>query len=60
MAVWRCRVCNYGYDETKGDVSNHIPPRTPFDNLPPEWRCPGCGAAKAFFTLDDDGLLRFR
>jgi thiamine pyrophosphate-dependent acetolactate synthase large subunit-like protein/rubredoxin len=43
MARFRCTVCNYVYDETKGDRK--------FSDLPDYWRCPVCGAPKSAFIL---------
>jgi glutamate synthase domain-containing protein 2/rubredoxin len=41
MAKYRCLVCQYVYDERMEGV--------PFDELPIDWTCPVCGAAKAEF-----------
>lgn len=49
MAEWRCLVCGYIYDEEKGDPDSGIPPGTRFEDLPDEWVCPICGAAKTQF-----------
>ena len=37
-----CQVCGYIYDEERE--------KTPFSNLPDEWKCPLCGAAKSDFA----------
>lgn len=42
MAKYRCTVCNYIYDEEKEGKS--------FSELPGEWRCPVCNAAKDMFV----------
>jgi rubredoxin len=33
----------------KGDRKGKIPPGTPFEELPEDWRCPVCGASKKAF-----------
>ena len=34
------------YDPQVGDPANGIPAGTPFEDLPDDWYCPDCGAAK--------------
>lgn len=41
MAVYRCDVCDYLYDEDKEG--------TAWQDLPDDWVCPVCGASKAYF-----------
>ena len=36
-----CKICGYIYDDTKEKV--------PFEQLPADWKCPLCGAAKTDF-----------
>lgn len=36
-----CQICGYVYDDAKEKI--------PFDQLPEDWKCPLCGAAKADF-----------
>ncbi|XP_016507121.2 uncharacterized protein LOC107824830 [Nicotiana tabacum] len=47
--IYECRSCGFKYNEAVGDPSYPIPPGLPFDQLPADWRCPTCGAAKSFF-----------
>lgn len=47
---YRCTVCGYEYDPAVGDPSQGIQPGTPFDELPADWKCPQCGAAKDKFV----------
>ncbi|XP_074311481.1 uncharacterized protein LOC141647257 [Silene latifolia] len=47
--IYECRSCGYKYDEAAGDPSYPVPPGLPFAQLPEDWRCPTCGAAKSFF-----------
>ena len=46
MKKWKCRFCGHIYDEAKGDAETGIPPGTRFEDLPADWLCPNCGAAK--------------
>jgi rubredoxin len=46
-----CSVCGYEYDPSQGDPDSGIPPGTAFDDLPEDWVCPVCGAAKSDFEL---------
>ena len=44
-----CQICGYIYDDTKEKV--------PFEQLPADWKCPLCGAAKTDFkpeTADEE------
>ena len=43
MAIYRCTVCNYLYDEDKENKK--------FDELPDNWRCPVCNSPKTIFIL---------
>ena len=43
MAKYKCTVCGWIYDPTKGDPDGGIAPGTPFEKLPDSWRCPMCG-----------------
>ncbi|MCU0821611.1 MAG: rubredoxin [Spirochaetes bacterium] len=49
MEKYRCTVCGYEYDPKEGDPDHNIKPGTPFKNLPDDWTCPLCGAAKDEF-----------
>ena len=49
---WICNICRYVYDAQKGDPEHGIPPGTDFDDLPDDWVCPICKAAKdKFFDM---------
>ncbi len=50
MKKYRCTVCGYIYDPDKGDPDSGIAPGTPFEDIPDEWACPLCGAAKEDFV----------
>jgi flavin reductase (DIM6/NTAB) family NADH-FMN oxidoreductase RutF/rubredoxin len=47
---YACAICNYVYDPAQGDNSQNISQDTPFEDLPADWVCPVCGAAKMMFT----------
>ncbi len=44
-----CSVCGYAYDEAAGIPDAGIAPGTGWEDLPDDWVCPLCGAAKAEF-----------
>ena len=50
MARWVCSVCDYEYVEEAGDPATGIPPGTPFEDLPDDWRCPDCMVGKEAFV----------
>jgi rubredoxin len=50
MDKWKCEVCGYVYDPKEGDPDGGIAPGTPFEQIPGDWVCPICGAAKDQFT----------
>ena len=49
MDKYVCQVCGYVYDPAKGDPDNGVEPETRFEDLPEDWVCPLCGAAKDMF-----------
>ena len=49
LAKYKCTVCGYIYDPEKGDPDGGIAPGTPFEEIPDDWVCPVCGAAKDRF-----------
>jgi rubredoxin len=49
MDKWVCTVCGYIYDPESGDPDANVEPSTPFEDLPEDWVCPICGAAKDLF-----------
>jgi pyruvate oxidase len=55
MSRWKCSVCGYIYDETAGEPATDTVAGTMFRDLPNDWTCPVCGAAKeAFFKLREE------
>lgn len=56
MGRWVCSVCDYEYIEEAGDPAAGISPGTRFEDLPHDWRCPGCRVGKdAFVRVDGVG-----
>ena len=49
MTKYVCGPCGYIYDPADGDPENGIKAGTAFEDLPEEWVCPICGAAKDQF-----------
>lgn len=45
-----CSICGYQYNEEEGDPAGGIPPGTPFDDLPEDYKCPICNAGKNYFN----------
>ena len=52
MDRYVCSVCGYVYDPEKGDPDNGVASRTPFEDVPDDWTCPVCGAAKDAFEKE--------
>ncbi len=51
MKKYKCEVCGYIYDESKGDPDGDIPAGTKWEDLPEDWECPECGASRDEFEL---------
>jgi rubredoxin/putative ubiquitin-RnfH superfamily antitoxin RatB of RatAB toxin-antitoxin module len=49
MKKWKCSICGYIYDPSKGDPDNGVKPGTAFEGIPEDWVCPTCGAGKDMF-----------
>ena len=49
MGKYVCSVCGYIYDEAAGIPEAGIAPGTAWADLPEDWVCPLCGAAKSEF-----------
>lgn len=49
MKRYKCIVCGYIYDPAEGDPSSGIEPGIAFEDLPPDYSCPVCGASKEEF-----------
>ncbi|PXX68979.1 rubredoxin [Nocardia tenerifensis] len=49
--LFQCIQCGFEYDEAKGWPDDGIAPGTRWDDIPDDWTCPDCGAAKADFYM---------
>lgn len=49
MLKYVCSICGFVYDEAKGIPEAGILPGTAWEDLPEDWVCPLCGAAKSEF-----------
>ncbi|MCD6230269.1 MAG: rubredoxin [Dehalococcoidia bacterium] len=45
--------CGWVYDLEMGDRDGGIKPGTPFEDIPDDWVCPVCGAAKSDFEKEE-------
>eukprot|EP01155_Anaeramoeba_flamelloides_P056961 Anaeramoba_flamelloidesc698_g1_i1.p2 GENE.c698_g1_i1~~c698_g1_i1.p2 ORF type:complete len:101 (-),score=5.43 c698_g1_i1:6-308(-) len=52
MDKYVCGPCGYVYDPAEGDADGGIDPGTAFEDLPEDWVCPVCGAAKDEFEKE--------
>jgi len=50
---YTCQICGYVYDPEQGDEAQGIPPGTAFADLPDDWICPICAAAKSEFVSEN-------
>jgi rubredoxin len=51
MKKYMCVVCGFIYDEEKGLPEEGIAPGTRWEDIPPAWKCPECGASKDDFEM---------
>ena len=54
MAKYKCSVCEYIYDEEKGDPSNSVEAGTKWEDIPEDWTCPECGVGKDQFEAVEE------
>ena len=58
QAIMDCKICWTPYDPAEGDDYRQVEPGTPFLDLPHDWSCPNCSAAKEqFMVLEDPGSV---
>ena len=50
MKQYVCSICGYVYKEANGIPEMGIAAGTKWEDLPSDWTCPLCGAAKDLFT----------
>jgi rubredoxin len=48
---WMCLICGFIYDEEKGLPDEGITAGTRWEDIPPNWTCPECGARKEDFEM---------
>ncbi len=48
--AYECPLCGFVYEAAEGLAADGIPPGTAFADLPEDWTCPNCDAAKADFA----------
>lgn len=51
MKTYMCLICGFIYEEEKGLPAEGIAPGTRWEDVPPNWACPDCGARKEDFEL---------
>ena len=51
MKTYMCVICGWVYDEEAGYPEDGIAPGTKWEDVPPNWKCPECGAGKEDFEL---------
>lgn len=54
MAVYRCEVCDYVYDENTGDPHEGFAAETPWSEIPDDWTCPDCGVREKIDFIPAD------
>ena len=53
MAVYKCKICGYVFDEDNIEEGLDIPAGTKFDDLSSFFKCPKCRMPKAMFEKID-------
>ena len=53
MAIYKCKICGYVFDEDNIEEGLNIPNGTKFEDLPASFKCPKCRMAKAMFEKMD-------
>ena len=51
MKSYMCVICGFVYNEADGLPEEGIEPGTKWEDVPPNWVCPDCGATKDAFIL---------
>lgn len=51
---YMCLLCGHIYDESQGWPEDGIAAGTKWEDVPPNWRCPDCGAVKEDFELVEE------
>lgn len=51
MKSYMCVICGFVYNEADGLPDEGIEPGTKWEDIPPNWVCPDCGARKEDFEM---------
>jgi rubredoxin len=51
MKSYMCVICGFIYNEADGWPEDGIPAGTRWEDIPPNWVCPTCGARKEDFEM---------
>jgi len=51
MKSYMCVICGFVYHEAEGLPEEGIDAGTRWDDVPPNWACPDCGARKEDFEM---------
>jgi rubredoxin len=51
MKKYMCLICGWIYDEEVGAPEEGIAAGTRWEDVPPNWTCPECGARKEDFEM---------
>ncbi len=51
MKKYMCLICGWLYDEEHGAPDEGLAPGTRWEDVPPNWTCPECGARKEDFEM---------
>ena len=51
LRKWQCFFCGFIYDQAVGMPEDGITPGTAWGNIPDDFICPDCGAAKSDFLM---------
>lgn len=52
MDRYVCSICGHVYDPEKGEPKLDLAPGKAFEDLPDDWQCPVCFAAKKEFVKE--------
>jgi rubredoxin len=52
MECYVCGVCGHKYNPEKGEPLQNLAAGMPFEDLPADWTCPVCFAAKGEFQKE--------
>jgi rubredoxin len=51
LKKWECAVCGFVYDESVGEEGSGLAPGTRWEDVPDDWQCSDCDAAKSEFKM---------